>query len=84
LHFATARALERQLLQPSARRFADQRGTINGATAESRGANPLELPNRETRKYLKDGYRLTIAGWCEGNGYRVGFGEVTGHILSAA
>ena len=47
-----------------------------------RGANPLKLPNGETRKWLEDGDRLTITGWCQGDGYRVGFGEVTGRILS--
>jgi fumarylacetoacetase len=67
-------------------------GTISGATEESRGcmleltwrgANPLKLPNGDTRKWLEDGDRLTISGWCEGDGYRIGFGEVTGMILSA-
>jgi fumarylacetoacetase len=65
-------------------------GTISGATEESRGcmleltwrgANPLKLPNNETRKWLEDGDTLTITGWCQGDGYRVGFGEVTGRIL---
>jgi fumarylacetoacetase len=68
-------------------------GTISGPTEESRGcmleltwrgANPLSLPTGETRKWLEDGDRLTITGWAEGNGYRVGFGEVTGRILPAA
>jgi fumarylacetoacetase len=68
-------------------------GTISGPTEESRGcmleltwrgANPLSLPNGETRKWLEDGDRLTITGWAEGDGYRVGFGEVTGRILPAA
>jgi fumarylacetoacetase len=68
-------------------------GTISGATEESRGcmleltwrgANPLKLPNGETRKWLEDGDRLTITGWCQGDGYRVGFGEVTGRILPAS
>jgi fumarylacetoacetase len=68
-------------------------GTISGATEESRGcmleltwrgANPLKLPNGETRKWLEDGDRLTIIGWCQGDGYRVGFGEVSGRILPAA
>jgi fumarylacetoacetase len=67
-------------------------GTISGPTEESRGcmlelswrgANPLELPNGETRKWLEDGDKLTITGWCEGDGYRVGFGEVSGRILPA-
>jgi len=68
-------------------------GTISGATEESRGcmleltwrgANPLKLPKDETRKWLEDGDRLTITGWCQGDGYRVGFGEVTGRILPAS
>jgi fumarylacetoacetase len=68
-------------------------GTISGATEDSRGcmleltwrgANPLKLPNGETRKWLEDGDRLTITGWCQGDGYRVGFGEVSGRILPAA
>lgn len=65
-------------------------GTISGATEESRGcmleltwrgANPLKLPSGEERKWLEDGDTLSIAGWCEGDGYRVGFGEVSGKIL---
>lgn len=68
-------------------------GTISGATDESRGcmleltwrgANPLKLPNDETRKWLQDGDTLTITGWCQGDGYRIGFGEVSGRILTAA
>src|SRR3989440_1211226 len=68
-------------------------GTISGATEESlgcmleltwRGANPLTLPNGETRKWLEDGDRLTITGWAQGDGYRIGFGDVTGRILPAA
>jgi fumarylacetoacetase len=68
-------------------------GTISGPTEESRGcmleltwrgANPLALPNGESRKWLEDGDRLTIAGWAQGDGYRVGFGEVTGQILPAS
>jgi len=67
-------------------------GTISGETEESRGcmleltwrgANPLKLPNGETRKWLEDGDTLAISGWCEGDGYRVGFGEVSGKILPA-
>jgi fumarylacetoacetase len=67
-------------------------GTISGPTEESRGcmleltwrgANPLSVPNGETRKWLEDDDRLTITGWAQGDGYRVGFGEVTGRILPA-
>ncbi len=67
-------------------------GTISGPTEESRGcmleltwrgANPLTLPNGETRKWLEDGDRLTITGWAQGDGYRIGFGEVTGRVAPA-
>ena len=67
-------------------------GTISGSTDESRGcmleltwrgANPLKLQNGEARKWLEDGDTLTITGWCQGDGYRVGFGEVSGRILPA-
>ena len=65
-------------------------GTISGPTEDSRGcmleltrrgANPISLPGGETRKWLEDDDQLTVTGWCEGDGFRVGFGEVTGKIL---
>src|ERR1700693_1935666 len=67
-------------------------GTISGATEESRGcmleltwrgANPLKLPNGETRKWLEDGDTLTITGWAAGDGYRGGFWGVRGRILGS-
>jgi fumarylacetoacetase len=67
-------------------------GTISGPTEESRGcmleltwrgANPLTLPSGETRKWLEDGDGLMITGWAQGNGYRIGFGEVSGRVLPA-
>ena len=67
-------------------------GTISGPDPDARGClleltwsgkNPLSLPNGETRRFLEDDDRLTITGWCQGAGYRVGFGEVTGKLLPA-
>ncbi len=67
-------------------------GTISGPTEEARGcmleltwrgANPLKLPSGEERKWLEDGDTLAITGWCQGDGFRVGFGEVNGKILPA-
>lgn len=67
-------------------------GTISGADPDSfgsmlelawKGTKPITLPNGETRASLQDGDRLTMTGWCDGDGYRVGFGEVTGRILPA-
>ena len=49
-----------------------------------RGANSLKLPDGETRKWLEDDDAVTNTGWCEGDGYRVGFGEVSGRILPAS
>jgi fumarylacetoacetase len=48
-----------------------------------RGEKPITLPSGETRKFLQDGDRVTMKGYCQGNGYRVGFGEVSAKILSA-
>jgi fumarylacetoacetase len=67
-------------------------GTISGPEKESRGCllelawrgqEPLQMNNGEQRVWLEDGDELTITGWCQGDGYRVGFGEVTGKILPA-
>ncbi|GAB4581511.1 MAG: fumarylacetoacetase [Anaerolineales bacterium] len=65
-------------------------GTISGPTEDSygsmlelawRGERPLQLSSGETRSFLQDGDRVTFTGWCQGEGYRVGFGEVTGQII---
>ncbi len=39
--------------------------------------------NRRERTFFEDGDSLSIRGWCQGDGYRVGFGEVEGTIMSA-
>ena len=67
-------------------------GTISGPTADSRGSllelawngqRPLSLPGGATRSFLEEGDEVIITGWCQGEGYRVGFGEVRGRILPA-
>ncbi len=67
-------------------------GTISGPTPDSygsllelawKGERPIKLPSGEERKFLEDNDELIISGYCQGNGYRVGFGEVTGKILGA-
>lgn len=67
-------------------------GTISGDTKESRGsmleitwrgAEPIKLPNGEERKFINDGDTVIMSAYCEGEGYRVGFGEVSGKILPA-
>jgi fumarylacetoacetase len=47
------------------------------------GTRPLELDGGERRSFLEDGDSLRIRGWCQGERYRVGFGEVEGSIVAA-
>ena len=65
-------------------------GTISGPTPDCfgsmlelawKGTKPIDIGNGETRTCIQDGDRVTMTGWCQGDGYRVGFGEVTGRIL---
>ena len=67
-------------------------GTISGPTPDSfgslleltwNGTRPLALEGGETRSFIVDGDELTLAGWCQGDGYRVGFGTCAGKILPA-
>ncbi|MGV2291349.1 fumarylacetoacetase [Trinickia sp. YCB016] len=67
-------------------------GTISGPTADSfgslleltwNGQRPLELASGGTRAFIVDGDELTLAGWCKGDGYRIGFGLCEGTILPA-
>jgi fumarylacetoacetase len=64
-------------------------GTISGPTPDSwgsllelawRGERPLTLAGGEKRKFLEDGDTVVLTGWCQGEGYRVGFGEARGRI----
>jgi fumarylacetoacetase len=67
-------------------------GTISGPDKDSRGSlleiswngtEPVELPGGAKRTFLEDGDSLAMRGWCQGDGYRVGFGQVEGTILPA-
>jgi fumarylacetoacetase len=48
-----------------------------------KGTKPLIFADGEQRKFLADGDTVTITGFCRGEGYRVGFGQVSGMILPA-
>uniref|UniRef100_A0A7N8WSA1 Fumarylacetoacetase n=1 Tax=Mastacembelus armatus TaxID=205130 RepID=A0A7N8WSA1_9TELE len=48
-----------------------------------RGSKSIDLGGGETRTFLKDGDEVTITGYCQGDGYRVGFGSCMGTILPA-
>jgi fumarylacetoacetase len=68
-------------------------GTVSGATKESlgclieltgRGAEPIDLPAGETRRFLQDGDEVIFRGYCEREGFRrIGFGECRGIVAPA-
>ena len=67
-------------------------GTISGPTPDSFGSmlelawnatKPLTLSNGETRSFIQDGDTVIMKGYCEKDGIRVGFGEVSGKVLPA-
>ncbi len=67
-------------------------GTISGDSQDSLGSlleltqggkQPIILPTGEDRRFLQDGDSVTMRGWCQGHGYKVGFGEVVGTVLPA-
>jgi len=67
-------------------------GTISGPTPDScgsmlelswRGTKPLELDENLTRKFLEDGDSVTMTGFYQGDGFKIGFGQCTGTIIPA-
>ena len=67
-------------------------GTISGPTPESRGCllertwggrDPITLADGSQRRFLEDGDEVTLSAWCQGDGYRIGFGEATGVVQPA-
>lgn len=67
-------------------------GTISGPTPNSYGSlleitwnatKPLTLANGEERTFIQDGDTLIMKGFCQKDGLRIGFGEVTGKVLPA-
>ncbi len=69
-------------------------GTLSGPNPDQGGSllelsmggkQKITLPNGETRTFLQDGDTVTLRGYCERNGAaRIGLGEVSGTVLSAA
>ncbi|XP_048375578.1 fumarylacetoacetase isoform X1 [Sphaerodactylus townsendi] len=67
-------------------------GTISGPDPENfgsmlelswKGTKTVDLGNGQSRKFLQDGDEVVITGYCQGKGYRVGFGECSGKVLPA-
>ncbi len=67
-------------------------GTISGPEPDTwgsllelswNGKRPVTLPGGASRAFLEDGDMVILSGGCRGDGYRIGFGDVTGEILPA-
>ncbi|XP_051896318.1 fumarylacetoacetase isoform X2 [Pristis pectinata] len=67
-------------------------GTISGPSPESfgsmlelswKGTKAIDLGSGHKRKFLQDGDEVILTGFCQGNGYRIGFGECAGKVLPA-
>jgi len=67
-------------------------GTISGPTRDEYGSlmelswggkKPFTLDTGETRSFIEDGDCLTLKGYAQGDGFKVGFGDCTGRILPA-
>ncbi len=66
-------------------------GTISGPDPDSYGSllelswggkTPITLPDGEVRSFIEDGDRVTMRGWAEKEGLRIGFGEVQNRIVN--
>ena len=67
-------------------------GTISGEDPHSfgsmlelswKGTKPIHVRDGVERKFLQDGDEVIMTGWCQGDGFRVGFGTCEGKILPA-
>ena len=67
-------------------------GTISGEDEKSygsmlelawKGTKPIQLSTGEERKFIQDNDEVIMTGYAQGDGYRVGFGEVSGKVLPA-
>jgi len=65
-------------------------GTISGPSPESygsmlelcwRGTKPILLSDGSSRKFIEDNDRITMKGYGEKDGMRIGFGSCTGVVL---
>ncbi len=66
-------------------------GTISGPTADSygsmleicwKGTKPVQMPDGTERKFIHDGDTVSMHGWCEKEGIRIGFGACDGQVIS--
>ena len=43
----------------------------------------VDMPDGSFRKFLKDGDNVVMRGFCQGDGYKIGFGPCDGKVLPA-
>lgn len=67
-------------------------GTISGSTPDSFGSlleltwagqNPIEMPDGSQRTFIQDYDTIIMKGYCEKDGVRIGFGDVSSQLLPA-
>ncbi|MGF1559585.1 MAG: fumarylacetoacetase [Flavobacteriaceae bacterium] len=65
-------------------------GTISGPTSDSygsmlelswQGTKPVQLGNGIERKFIEDNDTVILKGYCQKEGFRIGFGEVSTKLL---
>jgi fumarylacetoacetase len=68
-------------------------GTVSGPERSScgslleltwNGTEPLSLGAGVERRFIEDGDTVVMTGWCQGDGYRIGFGEVSAEVLPSS
>lgn len=65
---------------PISGRETHKRGSL--LELASNGTEPLRLSDGSERSFIADGDFLTIRGWCQGDGYGLGFGAVEGTVTA--
>jgi len=48
-----------------------------------KGTKEIPMNDGSIRKFLRDGDEVNMVGYCQGDGYRIGFGDCKGRVLPA-
>ena len=70
-------------LQQAVAAFQAEQGVGSLLEASWSGTRTVDLNDGQHRTFLEDGDIVTLTGYCQGDGFRVGFGECSGLILPA-